>query len=102
MTNSSDFVTGEIPSIDVEAERRRLRRWFWALGVLAVIGLASLVRWNYPIVQTSSGMKFQVTQAGHYLGTDGSWTQFDYITHTASEDGRIAEMRELLPIAAEL
>lgn len=101
VTNPSDFVSGEEGSIDVEVERRRLRRWFWSLGVLALIGVVGLVRYDYPIVQTASGKKYELTTVAHYLGTGGAWTEVDYLTQSGSVDGKLSEIRDLLPVASQ-
>jgi hypothetical protein len=79
-----------------------LRRWFWALGIIAVIGIFGLLRYNYPIVTTPAGASYQVPFQGAYRGTDGRWTEFDYLTHSKSTDETFAEVRELLPFVAEL
>ena len=50
----------------------------------------------------SRGNLYKVTFQGRYRGTDGAWTEFDYLTHANSIDQTLAEVKELFPLAAEL
>jgi hypothetical protein len=83
----------------IEGERRRLRRWFWGLGVLTALGIFGLLRYDYPTLTTASGRTYEVNFT-RYRGTDGRWTQLKYFTHSRSIDGKLSEVKELFPYAA--
>ncbi len=102
MTNSGAEGSTIAQTSADEAERRRLRRWFWGLGILAAIGLFGLLRYNYPTLTTPAGTKYVVTFQGRHVGTDGKWTELDYLTHTRSLDSTFAEVQEILPFVADL
>lgn len=85
-----------------EAERRKLRRWFWALGLIAGLGLFGLLRYNYPVLRTPSGRTYEVTFAGRYHGTDGTWAELRYLSPSKSIDTTLTEVREVLPYAIDL
>ena len=84
----------------VEAERRKLRRWFWSLGIIAALAFFGLLRYNYPTLTTASGRTYEAGFS-RYRGTDGSWTQLQYFTHASSIDSVLSEVKELAPYAID-
>ena len=102
MTSNEGLGPDHLESSDDEAERRRMRRWFWALGILAGFAFLGSLRYHYPVVHTAAGTDYQVTFRGRQRGAHGAWTELDYLTQSNSIDKTLAEIQEVFPLAEQL
>ena len=96
--NPAPHVDPAADQVSAEAERRRLRRWFWALGVLALVGFFGLLKFNYPVAEAANGRTYKIISQGRYVGSDGSRTELRYFTELESMDRIPEEAQTLLPL----
>ena len=83
----------------IVAARRRLRRQLTVVGVLAALGLFSLLRFKYPIVHTTSGATYEILARGYYRGSDWRGPYIQFLAHAHTRAGIAREVTDIAPVA---
>ena len=98
----SQAVVSRAAVVDVETERRRIRRWLYLTGVVLLIGFFGLLRYDYPTVRAADGTSYEIVAQGRQVGAGGTMTVFRFLSHSDSATAQAREVADLLPVAQTL